>query len=89
MYRVNNRTGQGFKIGQFNDCAALGAGGLHLRSRMEERVKAGIEVETFLQGALIHDGYERPWHATPGILATQTTRPRAARTLSTQQLVTL
>jgi hypothetical protein len=84
MYRVNSRTGQGFKIGQFNHCAALGAGGLHLRSRMEERGKAGIEVGTFLQGALIHYGYARPCHATPGILGTQT-----SRALKAQQLFTL
>lgn len=70
MYRVN-KTGQGFKIGQFSHCAALGAGGLHLRSRVADVRGAGIEV-SFFQGALIHDGYERPWHATPGSRGTQT-----------------
>jgi Ca2+/H+ antiporter, TMEM165/GDT1 family len=74
---VNSQTGQGFKIGQFSHCAALGAGGLHLRSRVEDVRGAGIEVNAFLQGALIHDGYERPCHATPGILGTQTTRASA------------
>jgi putative Ca2+/H+ antiporter (TMEM165/GDT1 family) len=74
MYRVNSQTGQGFKIGQFSHCAALGAGGLHLHSRVADVRGAGIEVNTFLQGALIHDGYERPCHATPGILGTQTAR---------------
>jgi Ca2+/H+ antiporter, TMEM165/GDT1 family len=35
------------------------AGGLHLRSRADERRGAGVEVNTFRQSALIHDGYER------------------------------
>ena len=84
MCRVNSQTGQGFKIGQFSHCAALGAGGLHLRSRVEDVRGAGIEVNTFLQGALIHDGYERPCHATPGVLGTQTART-GARTSSTRR----
>ena len=44
------------------------AGGLHLRSRTDERRGAGNEINTFKQSALIHDGYERPCHATPGQL---------------------
>lgn len=50
------------------------AGGLHLRSRMDEGRGAGDEVNTIVQGALIHDGYERPCHATPGPSGTQTLR---------------
>src|SRR5215831_7673587 len=52
-------------------CSAWAAG-LHLRSRTDERRGAGLEVNTFKQGALIHDGYERPYHATPGFSAKQT-----------------
>ena len=48
------------------------AGGLHLRSRMDEAGGAGDEVNTIVQSALIHDGYERPCHATPGFRGTQT-----------------
>ena len=48
------------------------AGGLHLHSRTDETRGAGDEVNTIVQGALIHDGYERPWHATPGFRGTQT-----------------
>ena len=48
------------------------AGGLHLRSRADEKRGAGDEVNTIVQSALIHDGYERPWHATPGFRGTQT-----------------
>jgi Ca2+/H+ antiporter, TMEM165/GDT1 family len=48
------------------------AGGLHLRSRTDETRGAGVEVNTIVQGALIHDGYERPCHATPGFRGTQT-----------------
>jgi len=48
------------------------ASGLHLRSRTDEKRGAGYEVNTFKQSALIHDGYERPWHATPGLCGTQT-----------------
>jgi putative Ca2+/H+ antiporter (TMEM165/GDT1 family) len=48
------------------------ASGLHLRSRMDEKRGAGYEVNTFKQNALIHDGYERTWHATPGLCGTQT-----------------
>jgi len=35
------------------------AGGLHLRSRTDERRGAGVGIITFWQSALIHDGYER------------------------------
>lgn len=49
------------------------AGGLHLRSRTDERRVAGKRpINTLRQGALIHDGYERTWHATPGLTGTQT-----------------
>src|SRR5580700_11529492 len=48
------------------------ASGLHLRSRTDEKRGAGYEVNTFKQSALIHDGYERTWHATPGLCGTQT-----------------
>src|ERR1700730_16795699 len=48
------------------------ASGLHLRSRTDEKRGAGHEVNTFKQNALIHDGYERTWHATPGLCGTQT-----------------
>src|SRR5258707_8754059 len=48
------------------------ASGLHLRSRTDEKRGAGYEVNTFKQNALIHDGYERTWHATPGLCGTQT-----------------
>ena len=48
------------------------ASGLHLRSRMDEKRGAGDTVNTFKQNALIHDGYERTWHATPGLCGTQT-----------------
>src|ERR1700719_5306540 len=48
------------------------ASGLHLRSRTDEKCGAGYEVNTFKQSALIHDGYERTWHATPGLCGTQT-----------------
>jgi len=48
------------------------AGGLHLRSRTDERRGAGLEINTFKQSALIHDGYERLCHATPGPSARQT-----------------
>ena len=48
------------------------AGGLHLRSRTDEWRGAGDEVNTVEQSALIHDGYERPCHATPGPCGTQT-----------------
>jgi hypothetical protein len=80
MCRVDGQTGQGFKIGQFGHCAALGAGGLHLRSRVAGRAWAEeVKFNTFLQSALIHDGYERPCHATPGIFGTQTKRAVAWR----------
>ena len=48
------------------------AGGLYLRSCKDEAGGAGDEVNTIVQGALIHDGYERPCHATPGFRGTQT-----------------
>jgi putative Ca2+/H+ antiporter (TMEM165/GDT1 family) len=48
------------------------AAGLHLRSRTDEQRGEGIEVKHIQQGALIHDGYERPCHATPGLSGTQT-----------------
>jgi hypothetical protein len=48
------------------------AAGLHLRSRTDEQRGEGIEVKHIQQGALIHDGYERPYHATPGLSRTQT-----------------
>src|ERR1700733_16065207 len=48
------------------------AGGLHLRSRTDEWRGAGSGVNTFKQGALIHDGYERACHATPGFSSSQT-----------------
>ena len=49
------------------------AGGLHLRSRTDEKRAAGMGVNAFEQSALIHDGYERTCHATPGPCSTQTT----------------
>jgi putative Ca2+/H+ antiporter (TMEM165/GDT1 family) len=48
------------------------ASGLHLRSRADEKRGAGYEVNKCKQNALIHDGYERTWHATPGLCGTQT-----------------
>src|SRR5256714_4399846 len=47
------------------------ASGLHLRSRTDEKRGAGDEIN-IRQSALIHDGYERTWHATPGLCGTQT-----------------
>jgi hypothetical protein len=75
MYRVNDQTGQGFKAHdrQFQSMRSAWAGGLHLRSRMDERRGAGKEVNTVKQSALIHDGYERTPDATPGPTGTQTT----------------
>jgi Ca2+/H+ antiporter, TMEM165/GDT1 family len=74
MYRVNKQTGQGFKAHdrQFQSMRSAWAGGLHLRSRTDEWRGAGTEVNTIRQSALIHDGYERTWHATPDLTRTQT-----------------
>jgi len=64
------------------------AGGLHLRSRMDERRGEGKRpVNTVRQGALIHDGYERTWHATPGLSATQTAAGKANGGVSVEALL--
>src|ERR1700747_108959 len=63
---------QGTRSAVFQSMRSAWAGGLHLRSRTDERRGAGDEVNTIVQGALIHDGYDRPWHATPGFRGTQT-----------------
>jgi hypothetical protein len=64
------------------------AGGLHLRSRMEETRGAGHEINTFKQSALIHDGDERGIHATPGLTAKQTSARRPGRTAATPGKIT-
>jgi len=74
MYRVNSQTGQGFKAHdrQFQSMRSAWAGGLHLRSRMDGMRGRENGINTIRQSALIHDGYERTSHATPGLCGSQT-----------------
>jgi Ca2+/H+ antiporter, TMEM165/GDT1 family len=77
MYRVK-RTGQGFKAhDRLQSMRSAWAAGLYLRSRTDEGRGAGNEINNIQQGALIHDGYERPCHATPGFYGSQTKGTRA------------
>src|SRR5690348_1568346 len=77
---------QGTRSAVFQSMRSAWAGGLHLRSGTDERAGAGSRVNTVKQGALIHDGYERTWHATPGPTGKQTAgcqwRPSGSRRAS-------
>ena len=63
---------QGTRSAVFQSMRSAWASGLHLRSRTDGMRGRGNGINTIRQSALIHDGYERTSHATPGLYGTQT-----------------